>query len=286
VRVQALAFLVFLIFAGTCFGIIHTVNYFADQRELAKWRESMAQLHRAYAMFGSGDFDNAFGLVEKLQIEHPFETRITVARDSLFVELREMADDRFRAKEFEAAATYYAVLSQKQKPQRLEVTLQLSRCYYYLEKYDKAIQSLEHVRAQQPWNLELLYEVGLIYYEKLDNPEVALRYFSEGKNLFIKNMSSVYGAAFEILINPKNVPTIYFDIFVMRGKANLRLNNDKEAITDFNWAVFLRPEPGEPYRLRAEGEIRIKDFGEACEDLVMAARRGIAVTELQRLYCR
>ena len=99
-------------------------------------------------------------------------------------------------------------------------------------------------------------------------------------------MSSVYGEAFEIIINPKKVPTIYYDIFMMRGKTNLELHNDQEAITDFNWAVFLKPDLGEAYRLRAEGKLRVNKPAEACEDLVKSRERGTNVDDTMQRHCR
>ena len=106
-RVQALAFLTFLILAGTCFGIIHTVNYFIDQREIAKWRESMEQLQKANAMFKTENFDGAFALIEELKLAHPFESRIRMAQDSLLLALREKADNSYLEKRFDDAAIYY-----------------------------------------------------------------------------------------------------------------------------------------------------------------------------------
>src|SRR5688572_12780706 len=37
-KIQGLAFLVFLIIAGFCFGIIHTAHYYVQRQQMAKWR--------------------------------------------------------------------------------------------------------------------------------------------------------------------------------------------------------------------------------------------------------
>ena len=97
----------------------------------------------------------------------------------------------------------------------------------------------------------------------------------------------MYGKAFEIVMNTKDAPDIYFDIFEARAKVNMELKNYKEAITDCNWAIYLRPQKGEPYSLRALAKIKNNEYNDICDDLSQARELGIRSTEkLEKKYCR
>lgn len=285
-RVQGLAFLVFLIMAGTCFGIIHTVNYFSDQKLLAIWKENNLKLKKVNALFNQGAFDDSFALMESLKADQPLEFRFIIVHDSLITTLRTMAEQKFEAQQFGDAATYYTVLKTKEKPARLETLQRIATCQFYLGNFEESITALKHLHSQQPWNLELIYQIGVINLENLNNKEEALHYFNEGKKLFTKNLSDIYGKAFVLVMDPKDAPDIYYDIFVMRAKTNIAMENHKEAITDCNWATFLRNENGEAYKLRAECRVKAKDFKEACKDLASAAQLNVEVTSLRQKYCR
>ena len=146
---------------------------------------------------------------------------------------------------------------------------------------------MKHLHNQQPNSLELVYSIGIINLEKLENPEEALHYFTFGKKLFKENLSKIYGAAFEMIMDPADAPDIYFDIFYARAQTNITLNNFDEAVTDCNWAIYLRPNKGEPYKLRAIANTRVKKFDTVCGDIGNAKRLGAAETEiLERKYCR
>jgi tetratricopeptide (TPR) repeat protein len=127
----------------------------------------------------------------------------------------------------------------------------------------------------------------MINLEKLENTQEALQYFTLGKKLFKQNLSQVYGAAFEVILNPTDVPDIYYDIFIGRARCNLILQNFDDAVTDCNWAVFLRPNQGNPYRLRAEAYAELDRKDKVCQDLYNAQMRGVDGNPMLKLkFCR
>jgi tetratricopeptide (TPR) repeat protein len=160
-------------------------------------------------------------------------------------------------------------------------------CQYYLGNYKEALEALKHLHNQLPGDLTLVYRIGIINLEKLDNPQEALQYFSMGKKLFKENLSRVYGNAFQVVMNPSDVPDIYFDIFKGRALANMKVGDYEEAVTDCNWAVYLRQDNGEGYYLRAMANINTREYVAVCEDLTMARQLHVEqAVDLSRRYCR
>lgn len=285
-KVQALAFLVFIVLSGICFALIHSVNYFIDQKQQERWRANSLQLKKAYALFHDEKYDQAFNMIKGLKKEEPLDYRFNFAHDSLLAELRQRANKEFNQQQFRNAVYYYTILSEEENPVRLETLQMIASCQYYLGEYDQSLQAMKQLLNQQPWNLDLIYRIALINLEKVDNKKEALHYLSMGKKLFKKNLSEVYGTAFEVVMDPHDVPDVYFSMFVARARTNLALGDYREAITDCNWAISLRTHEPEPYRLRAIAKVNAKQRGSACEDLQKASSLGLDVRSEQSLHCR
>ena len=286
-RIQGLAFLVFLIISGFCFAIINTAHYYVRQQQMEKWRANSKQLEHVNGLFGEGKFHDAFTMIHIMEEKEPLDFRFGFTRDSLVAALRKKADDEFRSKDFTAAVTHYLVLKNYEHPVRYETLENMSMCQYYLGNYRESLEALKHLHNQQPGDLGLVYKIGAINLEKLDNPKEALHYFSMGKKLFKDNLSRVYGNAFQIVMNPQDAPDIYFSIFKSRALTNIKLGYYKEAVTDCNWAIFLRPDDGDAYYLRALANINSKAFPAVCEDIMKAKQFGSEQASLlSKQYCR
>lgn len=285
-RIQGLAFLVFLIISGFCFTVIHTIDYFVQRQREQHWQHNSMLLKQVYALYNDGQFDEAFTMIRKLHDKDPIEFRFNFAHDSLVHVLKQKAEDEFLHKDFQRAVHHYSVLKNHEEPASLETIERLANCQYYLGEYTESLQSLKHVLNQQPWNLEVIYHIGTINLENLENYDEALQYFTLGKKLFKKNLSEVYGVAFELVMDPWDVPDVYYSIFLGRAKTNLMLKDYEEAITDSNWAVFLRRNRAEAYNMRVRVKIASHNITDLCPDLSMAKKLGDEQADkLLKKYC-
>jgi curved DNA-binding protein CbpA len=286
-KIQGLAFLVFMIIAAFCFGIIHTAHYYVSKQQMEKIRAHRELIERANGLFGEGKFTDAFTLIENLEEEDPLEFRFGFAKDSLINAMRKKADLAFRVHDFNTAVEYYTILQRYEYPARYETLENMYLAQYYIGNYEQSLQALKHLHNQEPYNLGLIYQIGMINLEKLNNPEEALHYFTIGKKLFKENLGEVYGAAFQIVMNPSDAPDIYYHIFLARSRANMELERYTDAVTDCNWAIFLRRDQAEPYVIRAKASVRISDYQNVCEDLTRAQLLGEPdLARMKAKYCR
>ena len=286
-KIQGLALLVFIVIAGFCFALLHTAQYVVEQKRMKHYLANTKTLQQAGSLFSSGQFDEAFSVIYNLNANDPLDYRSNFARDSLVSELRRMADKKFNEKDFSSAVELYIILKKHEKPVTVETTRNISISQYYLGNFKESLQAMKQLHNQHPNSPELAFSIGTINLEKLENYEEALHYFTFGKKLFKENLTKVYGAAFEVIMDPADAPDIYFQIFSGRARTNIKLNNFDEAITDCNWAIYLRPNEGEPYKLRAIAKVNGKNFDGVCQDLTSAKRLGASETDiLERKYCR
>lgn len=285
-RIQGLAFLTFLLIAGFCFGIIHTINYFHEKKQAELDQQNRLKIVEVFSLFNSGQVDQAFTLIDNLRKEQPVEYRFYAARDSLLNFIRLRADEEFRTDNYPASLRYLKVLEKQESPVRMETLRKVAICEYRVGDFSEALRALKHIYGQQPWNLEVLYEIAIINQVNLKDNTEALKYFNQGKELFKKNQTSIYGRAFEVVMNPKDAPEIYYQLFVGRAKANLNLRNFEEAEKDCNWATFLRPMHPEGFKLRVLAKVNQKKYRGVCTDIAKAIELGDTDTaELKRKYC-
>jgi curved DNA-binding protein CbpA len=285
-KIQSLAFIVFFVIAGFCFLIIHTTTYFIEKHQARVWLANSQLLKKVDALYLTGNYGEAFRMIDTLHAHNPLEFRFTFRRDSLMGELRNLANGEFKKKNYTIATEYYTFLLANGAAGQWEMLKRLASCEYYMEHYAASLQALKHLHSQQPHDLELIYQIGLINLEKLNNHEEALYYFTLGKKLFKQNLTEIYGKAFEIVMDAADAPDIYYAIFEGRARVNIALKNYREAVTDCNWAIYLRPQLGNPYYLRALATVKSNPSADICGDLSDAERRGILNTKkLRRKYC-
>jgi tetratricopeptide (TPR) repeat protein len=286
-RIQGLAFLVFTVIAGFCFAIIHATQYYTQLQQQERFVATSKRLREVDALFTNGRFDEAFRTIHSLKEKDPLEFRYNFARDSLVTAMRTMAEEKFKDRDFAGAVGYYIVLKNYEDPASFETVRHIAMCQYYLGNYKESLQAMKQLHNQRPYNLDLVYQIGMINLDKLDNPEEALYYLTYGKKVFAENLTRIYGAAFEVVMEPADAPDIYYDLFEARARANTKLSHLVEAVTDCNWAVFLRRQKSQPYKLRAVAKARLKNLDDACADLDKARKLGDQeALELKKQYCR
>jgi curved DNA-binding protein CbpA len=286
-KIQGLAFLVFIIMSGISFAIFHTANYFISSKYEKIWKQNHQSVLEVNSLFGKGKIDEAMEKMMGLYEKDPLDFQLIHARDSLVNELRKLSEKNFTAQNFDEALYELTCLKKYEFPPREETLRRIGVCQYNMGSYNDAVQTLKQLHSQQPWNLELTYQISFINFRYLENNEEALYYIKLGKNLFKENLTEIYGEAFTVVMNPHDVPDIYADIFMASANINSEMKQYKEAVKDLNWAIYLRPQRGESYKLRALAKIQAKNYSRLCGDLEQAKKLGEdGITKLQNKYCR
>jgi tetratricopeptide (TPR) repeat protein len=286
-KIQGLAFLVFIIMSGISFAIFHTANYFITAKYREEWEQSRQLVQEVNTLFGSGKVGEAIEKISTLYESKPRDLQISHARDSLVNELRRQAEQYFNMQIYDESLPLLIHLNKYEDPHREETVRKISVCQYRLGLYEDALETFSHLYAQQPWNLDLVFMIATIHMQHFNNNTEAMEYFTAGKKLFKENLTEIYGEAFTVVMNPTEVPDVYADIFIGSAELNMKFKNYREAVKDLNWAIFLRPNSAEPYKMRALAQLKVKRHENVCKDLEQAKKLGAGgITELQNKYCR
>lgn len=285
-RMQALSLLVFIALAGLGFALMSTIHYLVERRQRLAYQDETRELQHAGSLFASGQFEDAFIKVRKLTQESPLEYRLRAATDSLEHALRELADVRFDAQEYEQAATLYRILARNEDPASVETLRRLAMTEYYLGKYQESLAAMKELHNQYPDSPELVYSIALMNLDKIQNFNEAMQFFEIGKSLHRRRIQERYGLSFANLVNPNGVAELYFDVLHGSARCNILLSKFDEAVQDCDDAVKIRPDAGDAYRLRALANGRRRKLDTVCRDLARARRLGAKDLEaLEREFC-
>lgn len=286
-RIQALTFLVFIVIAGFCMTLFHTATYLwsaSNDREVAA---STSAIQKAKAMFLQGNFEGAITFIDTLQKKNPGEYRFVEARDSLLTEIRMLASNAFAQHEYAEAVVHYRLLEKRESPVSLETLQRIAFCQYYLGNYREALVAMKHLHHQDPSNLILIYNIGIIDLDYLEDPEDALLYFSLGERKFQENLTELYGSSFESNVHGEDLPDIYYDLFVGKARVDFRLKNYDDAGRACDWAIRLRPNRGEAFAWRALCNAKSDKNHLVCDDLAESKRWQYPEADsLIRRYCK
>jgi tetratricopeptide (TPR) repeat protein len=286
-KIQGLAFLVFLVLSGISFGIIHITSFFFDRYQASIHRENQVKAREVTALFGSGKIDEAITKIIELNKIAPMEAVFRSTHDSLVNEIWHRAEQNFGSRNFKEALYYYQYFKKYQEHGQTETLQKIYTCQYNLAQYTDALQTLKQLHSENSWSLELIYRIADINVTHLKNDEEAMFYLNLGEKAFRDNMTNIYGDAFMVMLDPKDLPDLYFEIFIVKAQLELKLKDYKEAGPDLDLAIYLRPARPEGYKVRAELNIEQQRYRAACTDLRKAKELGATgISELQSKYCR
>lgn len=286
-KVQGLAFLVFIVLSGISFGIVHLASFFFDRYEARIHHENVLKAREVNALFGAGKIDEAIGKIGLLTKNAPMEFVFRDTRDSLIEETGRMGELNFSKRDYERALYYFQYYKKYQERGQSETLERIYVCQYNLGQYTDALQSLKQLHSENPWSLELIYRIATLNLNHLNNKQEAMFYLDLGEKAFRNNMTDIYGEAFMVMLDPKDIPDRYYEIFLLKADTEISLNDFTEAAPDLELAIYLRPNRGEGYRSRAVLNGLQRKYRSACADLRKAKDLGATgIEELQAKYCQ
>lgn len=266
VKDQMIAIIAVAIFALLIIGVLNVYTYFEEREELRITRDNDVVLARAQAMFDEGEYRPAIELIISLTDKYPIRHRLSDAKKKMVDSLNVMATELYNDKSYADAANKLEVVRDFEHPMHIGTWKMIADCFDQMDEYRKALHAYDYILMREEHNVELMIKMGDIYYEHLNMTEKALEYYSKARQTFRKFQIANYGEAFELVMRPENIPSIYYNMFTRRALFNSELNKYEEAIKDYNWAIFLKPDISNNYHLRGMCRFNSGNLNRACTD--------------------
>jgi curved DNA-binding protein CbpA len=286
-KIQGLAFLVFLILSGISFGVIHLASYLFNLKRETIRKENQLLVAEVNTLFTAGKIDEAISRIATLHKNKPGEFLFVHTHDSLVHELERMAELHFANKTFTESLYYFQYLWRYETHGKNDILRKIWACQYNLRQYPEALETLKQLHQEQTWSLELIYQMGAINLNHLNNVSEARHYFTMGVELFRDNMKNTYGEAYMVMLDPANTPDVCFELYIAKAKTDILVKEYTQAVKSIDMALYLRPERAEGYAVRGLLNISRQRYKTACPDLAKAQTLGATdVEEVQKKYCR
>ena len=284
-RIQKITLGIFIAMIFLAASINMGRNYIREMQEERIRAANRMTRDSARVEFINRNYDVAMSMMERLLV-NTNDFKYFEERDSLMKELHRIAIDRFDSKNFSDASDLFSIIYKHEDPVTMQTLARLSEAFLKSGRTKDGLEMLEKLLEKDPDNLELLLQISKLYFEELQLAEKAVPYLVHAKNVFRQIQISVYGRAFEMIMVPEASPRIYFSLFSMRARVHMALMDYDEAYKDLNWAIFLSPEDGEMYKLRAECGIKTNYLYRVCGDLSKAVSYEERIDEMTlQKYC-
>ena len=274
-RNVGISFIAMLIFAVFAIGIAKYNSYLDEQEKIKKEAQIAFMILKADKLYDQGQYQDALNLIEDFEKQNPFEYRFFEKKDQYINDLNSLAISQYKSQSYASAVGNLEVLKQFQSPVRLSNWRMMADCYMKLGDLNNAARVYEFIVERDHDNINLLLEVANLHHQLGDTAK-EIDYYNEARYLFKKFQQSSYGAAFEFIVDPKEMPEAYFDMFKTRANLMYSQKNYDETIKDCNWAIFLRPERAEMYYLRAKARLGLNQNNRACNDIKRAISKGLS----------
>lgn len=136
----------------------------------------------------------------------------------------------------------------------------LGLCDKYYEKFDDAIENLEHSISIDDKHMGPLFSLALAYEGKY--------YENNDRELLIKAIEC-YDRLIALYDGSPSSKSTYYEAHIRRGNVKSALKRYYDAIEDFSEAIELDPD-AIPYTMRGDAYWQLKEFNLAIEDYNMA----------------
>ncbi|UII24638.1 DnaJ domain-containing protein [Fulvivirga maritima] len=255
-----------------------SINNYLKAREQEKIRiANQKVIDEATLKFNEGDYKEAIILLTELINAYPIEPEYSQEKDKMLSTLNHQAAGFFSEHQYTKAIKSLEVLRDYEHPMKLSTWKMIGECYFQTQNYRAAIHAFTYAFDHDKANVNLPIRIGDIYNENLNNPHKAQVAYTQAKKVFKDTYSAVYGDAFEFVLPVDKTPEVYYELFIKRGLTNIKTQNYKEAITDFNWATYLRPQRADGYYYRGVAEDKANLKNKVCRDWKKALQLGYEV---------
>lgn len=272
-RNVAISFLVMIFSAAVLIGLSHYYEVKQENAELEQQKRFDLLLSAAQNYYDNGEHKKSLIMITNLGEQFPMEFKFYERRELLINQMNQSAISLFQNEDYQSSVALFEVLADHQRPVRMANYRLMAKCYLQLKDYENAAHIYGFIIERDPNNIELMLETAKLY-EIIGDEEKVHDYYNEARYTFKKFQERSYGPAFEFVIDPANLPEIYYDMFKQRAELLMSKGEYEEAIKDCNWGIFMRPDRPYLYYKRAEAKLAFGQSERACNDLKRAIQKG------------
>ncbi len=282
-----ISIVIFIVMMGSVIASYQVREYNKRQKTILEQNILSQKLNRIYTLVSENKYDSAIYQVYEYIAEAPLNYSFKIAKDSVFKMASKAAFSQYNNEKYKEATFLFQLLRKHNSFRYDELIEPIIYSYIRGGLRDSAIQILTHRIENNDMDVSSVILMSKIQLNELHQIDIAKTYIDEAKEMFKKTQTITYGKAFEMVMDVKKAPDVYFDLFILRAEINEKLQQYSEAYTDGNWATFLRPDNAKGYEIRLQNGLKIKKYTRTCMDIKNLERLNITTDQsLKTKYCK
>ncbi len=268
----AAGFLIFVI----CFTIIavNVNTYYEKKRQKELVVQASLLFQDAQNDYHNGNYSAALLKLNHINILNSGEFDIFALKEEVFHRILDLGDNHLENGNHRSALEYYYLIVDNFKYVNVSVYYNIVTCQKYLGNYNEAIELLMQITKSGYDEIANTVEIASIFRLELNNYPKALEYYSQSLEAIEAQYQYIYGNAYPLTVNPEATPQLHYEAYLGYGITVRALGFYQNAMSAFNWAIFLRPYLNEAYIEKAECALIMEDKSTACDCYTVLTMRG------------
>lgn len=232
-------------------GIKSFYDAIKEEERISKRLETY---EKARTKFATGELDSSFYLINQMGGFDPdLEFEMQFFKDELIADTKERGKSNYEKGQYTEAIFYIDMLDRHTDIKELSLKESLALSYRATGQTEKAIHVLTQLLMRNYKRIYVFVELAEIYRDEYGDFEKALFYFEKGNQSAKDYYESVYGKAYNIIVNGNMLPDLHYRLYTGLADIYLRLEQPEEAISVTEWNKQVWPNRPDNFIIAAEG---------------------------------
>lgn len=269
------------------FLIVLGVNIFLDYLHKQEVEARRQELNKQVKEdMDADDFDSLLVEInDDLDAINGFDLELDRFKHDVIDMVKAKAQESFNNKEYDKAKEFFLLWEDIDPSDEVFLNTRLAEVHKNLGEYEDAQLKLERMIEQERSIVFCYAELARIHHNHLNDLDQALEFYNIACDHILDDYKKEFGDAYGIMLVPKRLPDLQYEVYLEKGQVNLALGNYEDAIVACNWAMFIRSGLPEAYAVKGEAEYELGNVSVACQDFKEAQARGYSFESRLSAIC-
>lgn len=266
------AFIIALSIGTLTMTVIWVSQYYKEQEYQAflEYRRSIFVV--AKASFENGNYQVALDELAKLGSLRKEEEDIDRYKKDIINQLYETGLTAYQSKNYPKAIRYFDLISPYYQAQTVDFKKMLADCYLGTNNYKDALSILNELLTKGMRDVQTIMKIAHVHENVLKDYQRALEYYEWGNRISLEEYEGRYGKAFALMLNNKNVPSDYYELYYGLARMYQNTGQHQKALDAAKWSTAIWPDSTDNFVIRGNSALALNNKRLACVEFQKAKK--------------
>jgi curved DNA-binding protein CbpA len=266
------AFLIALAIGTLTMTTIWVNNYYQEKEYQAFLETRRATFLVIKSNFESGNYQQALDKLALLGGLRKEESDIDQYKKDIINQLYETGMAAYEAHNYPKAIRYFDLISPYYLAQTVDFKKILADCYLGVNNYQMGLSLLNEMLTNGMQDVQTILKIANVHESILKDYNRALEYYEWGNRISLQEYEGRYGKAFALILNNKNVPTDYYELYYGLARMYQNTGQHQKALDAAKWSTAIWPDSTDNFIIRGNSALALKNTRLACAEFRKAKK--------------